>query len=298
MTDTKYIQYLREMADAASSQEERNKILSKIDWYQKIESERKEYYLKIRTDAKELLQGKELVQVLRSIEEMEQHEREETQVKDDPIKLIRLLKERYDHFKNTRHNIASHLQGEERKKALAVRDKHLKQLENRIDELKIYENPPDQKPERSGLRDLFEIKKALKAGTEEEKSELLNKYRRRATEEDAFKKTIQEKLKNPVFRQEIISEYKKRTLNFNILTIMLIVFSIGCCILLRQLQITNDIIMKIYCLAIGLIFTGGYFYLRNKIWRCPVCGCKINIGSRFHGPKNPNSCDRCGAPFR
>lgn len=266
---------------------------------QQFMDEMKERYEKNRRDAREQLSGKELEDVLHRLDEMESQDRQEYEARDNPQEMKRILERRLKEHHERRRRIETQVKGQERETALKKMDEYQTSLQNRIDELKIYENPPDHFPEKPGINDLMKMQKMLKSGTHEEKQGVLQKMNRRRIQGDALKRTIQEKLKSPVYQQEVISEYKRRTLKFNTLTVFLLVLGIGCMTFLYHLHTNDSIFLKLLCFLIAGAFVAIYSYLGRKLWRCPACDCELDIMTKYKGPgKNPYACRQCGAPFR
>ena len=296
MTDDEYIQNLREKANAATSRDEREQIQSMIDRYCRYKTEREARYLQDRNVAKVHLTGTELENVLRRLDEEERLQREEDQAEDNPHEMRRILTKRLNDLKKRRHELETQSRGKEWDKALKFYDRYQKNLEERIDELKIYENPLDHFPvvRRPGLLETNRLLRKKKNGTltPEEKSELFNTIKNEQVLKNAITIKIQ---RDPIYRQKIISEYRKRKLKFNMLSIFLLVCIPGIFVLLSHtgIDLSDEFIIKIICLTIFLIFYTTYWYIGNKIWRCPVCDYQLD----FLGISKRN-CPKCGTPFK
>jgi len=215
--------------------------------------------------------------------------------------LERRLKEALE----SRRRIETQIMGQQRETALEKNDAYRKTLTDQINKLNIYDDPPDHFPQEPGIKELMHTQNILKNGTAEEKMEVLNRMDREGVQRDALRKRYQEKLQSPVYRQEVISEFKSRKMRFNLLTIILIFSVIGSIFLVRHIHMSNDIFLKITCFLFAGIFVATYIYIGHTLWRCPACGYKLDFtrkstscnGRIKLNRSNVKSCPQCGAPF-
>ncbi|HOO50396.1 MAG TPA: hypothetical protein PLK94_03805 [Alphaproteobacteria bacterium] len=271
--------------------------------YQQYFEELKSRNEKFRREAKDQLSGRELEYVLRRLDELETLDRKEFEARNNPRELKRILKRRLNELHEHRIGIETKVKGQKRGTALRKTDEYETYLHNRIDELDIYENPPGQFPKEPGIKDQLHMLKVLKNGTPQEKKEVFHKMSKESMQTDALRRSYQEKLMSPIYRQEIISSYKTRSRLFTICTLLLLAFAIGSTVMASDIIRDNA---EIFIPLMILATLGIYVYLGTKLYRCPACGYKLDflrIRSVREGRSKMNmstlsSCPRCGSPFR
>ena len=232
---------------------------------------------------------------------------EQSEAVTDHNEKRKILERKLVELSETRRAIEKRTEDEEQREALKRLDSFEAFIKCEIDELVIYDNPPSRFPEQPKYFENKRMQKTLEQGSDKEKNEIIYRMRWKEIEGKALKARIEENLKDPIYRQEVILSYKSRVRRFNALTLGLLA-GIATGTFLAHSTLYNvlgadGITLIFWMLA---IFAGGLFvYAGKRLYRCPACEFQLNFLSKYSAYNDPLSLDRtnqsccpkCGAPF-
>lgn len=146
--------------------------------------------------------------------------------------------------------------------------------------------------ERRSLLESLRLYKDLQSNDPAVKKKAAMECWAKDTKEDELVKKTREKLIDPAYSKKIRKEFQSRKLRFNAFTILNLLILFVYMVFAVKAGLPGNIIV---ITAFAELF-GFFFYVGNRLWRCPACELKFDLNPSF-GRSVSKSCPRCGAQF-
>jgi hypothetical protein len=157
----------------------------------------------------------------------------------------------------------------------------------RPDEMSVKQGPQIPILEEPSVFEPFRLYRDLKSRDPDVKKQAMDKIRLRHIEEAKLITETKARMSDPTYCNDVRKEFRHRKLLFRCISLSLIPLSILFMVIAVKGGMPRDAFLTLW--AVGFCFS--YFYVARRIWRCPACNSRFDIGRS----SNIGSCPRCKA---
>ena len=134
------------------------------------------------------------------------------------------------------------------------------------------------------------LSRRLRSDDDAIKKQAMAEIRLEREKEDHLIERVGEKLKNPLYQEQVKARFRSRKWLFRLITLLLIAAMIPVLAAAGSLGLSGGATKLAVAVCLGL----GYFYAKERLWRCPACDFRLPLNAKS-GRSVAKLCPRCGA---
>lgn len=158
----------------------------------------------------------------------------------------------------------------------------------RPDKISSKQGPQTPILEELTLSEEFRLYRDLKSRDPNVKKQAMDKIQLRRIEKDKLIIETRERMSNPSYCKDVKKEFQHRKSLFRCIALSMLALLILFMVIAAKCGLPE---YAVFMLLLG--FFVSYFYVARRIWHCPACKVKFNIGYSSH----LKSCPHCKAPL-